>query len=762
MSSDLFEQFMVTKELSNKKHPCSYFSIGNLETMKLIDPAVLKQWYKRYYSANTMALVIYSTQPIAELKQLAETYFAAIENRNLPNTAYPHGDIVPGQEAAVPKFAEKMYPADMLGKWIYVKPIRDTRSLTIVWELDRKFKEVTTKAADVASHVIGHEGEESLLAQLKRENLAEALSAHGQLEGDNVHFEIRVILTEEGLRQRVQVAQRVFEALQSFNSLPFPKHIYDELSYMSQVRYQWSTRRDASSTAQRFLDMLRLEPFESFPVRSLFYTQFDEALTKEVFQLLAKPANSFIRVVGKQEDQVGIKADRTEKWMQVQYGLRPFSKEELSAWAGAKPHPNVKYPVANKFVPTDVSLLNAPSPLPADFLPWTFKPQTLHKDTFGELHFLSDKQYFVPHACFSIDIRTPAVRPGQALAAVYADLYCRFVHEALLPLAYPAEEAGLHYDLSRTSTGMSLKVQGYSQKASTLLRELIGTMARSASSFTQDKFAIYLDYATRGYADHVVKPPLDQAMTRTYQVLHEAYVTPQEQLAIVRDGKINLNGLKTFAAGLFQKFYSRILVTGNLKEKDAWEVWDVVQHGLSSSVPDGKQNASSTAEAAAGQPRRPIRREACKQEEVARAAAVTMQNSTPVLYKEPVQVMGTGAVLVIDLLLGKTYDHFANAAMDVLSEAIADRFYDDLRTRQQCGYIVHARARELEVLGRAARIAHATAAGAMGREWRSLHTVVDLANHYLHLYEDHLAIDVRVSIARYTQLRVAHRRACSS
>lgn len=156
---DPWRVLYVKKELANKEHPFHSFCIGNLDTLAKISQDELKQWYQRHYSANLMHLVIYSPLGLDELEKQVTTVFSSVKNR----------DVQPE------KCLHSLFTQDHLAKMVAVAPIQDLQILELTWEIPEQNPDV--KADQLISHVIGHEGDSSLLAQLKREGLADGLSA---------------------------------------------------------------------------------------------------------------------------------------------------------------------------------------------------------------------------------------------------------------------------------------------------------------------------------------------------------------------------------------------------------------------------------------------------------------------------------------------------------------------------------------------------------------------------------------------------------
>jgi len=83
---------------------------------------------------------------------------------------------------------------------IFVKSVRDTRTLELTFPFPDESKWYTTKPGGFISHLIGHEGKGSILSLLKERGWANGMSA-GAGNGANgfEFFKIHVDLTQVGL-----------------------------------------------------------------------------------------------------------------------------------------------------------------------------------------------------------------------------------------------------------------------------------------------------------------------------------------------------------------------------------------------------------------------------------------------------------------------------------------------------------------------------------------------------------------------------------
>ena len=132
-----------------------------------------------------MSLVVVANYELNELEDMVKNYFAQIINKELKLKDYsqdPNFDISRGSVL----------------KYI---PLKATKLFSIKWEgFDSTFKKGPGNALTYLGHVIGHEGKNSLLSFLIKEDLATNLMAGPSIRLQNTKcgFYIDITLTEKG------------------------------------------------------------------------------------------------------------------------------------------------------------------------------------------------------------------------------------------------------------------------------------------------------------------------------------------------------------------------------------------------------------------------------------------------------------------------------------------------------------------------------------------------------------------------------------
>ncbi|KAJ8323053.1 metalloprotease [Batrachochytrium dendrobatidis] len=121
---DTWRNYQLQKDLCNPKHPFVKFGTGNLETLKDIPLSkgmnlrkVLLEFHDKYYSANIMKLAVVGKEPIETLVEWVASKFSDVKNKSID----------------VPIFSNDALTAAELQKEILVKPVKETRTLTLTF-----------------------------------------------------------------------------------------------------------------------------------------------------------------------------------------------------------------------------------------------------------------------------------------------------------------------------------------------------------------------------------------------------------------------------------------------------------------------------------------------------------------------------------------------------------------------------------------------------------------------------------------------------
>lgn len=646
IENDDVREIFVLKALANPSHPYHRFNIGNTNTLSKVSQNTLKEWYKKHYSANLMRLVVVSPLPLEKLIDIVVQDFKDVPNDNSHAT-----------DTKLSIFAKGS--SDQM---VYIEPIKNIRTLMLVWDLPQPVAhKIETKPDALVSYVLGHEGKESLLAELKKEDLAEALSCGSTLMGpNNLEFYINVELTDLGVHQVDTVIERIFQALANLRQKGIPAYIYDEARQMAVIKYQYQPRQDVFTTMMQHGMRLAHEEMKSYPLYTQVVQKFNPQDAQELLDYLT-PQNCHFDIMAP-SSLTSLKPNKKEEWIGTEYTVKPISEETLKAWEQAKPNPSIDLPAPNPYIPTHLSLVNVGLKEHHE-TPLVPKPISVLDNPQAHIYFAADDRFELPKIDWIIEIKSPDINTGKAESVVLTDLFVKNAMETLSPISYPAQMAGLDFSIERKEFGIAISIQGYSQNASLLFNQILKGFQTEAS---ESNFKVYKSALLRQYQNFAKESPLKQASEMMKSLIYKSYATEREKAAAIK--KITYGRYTQFAKSFLKQNYVQGMLFGNMTEKQARDVAQEIPSIL-----------GGTPFLVTDQP---------KIEVIALPA-----DKGPFYIEKKFKIQGNAALLAIE---GTGFDFQKRAAQQILMQAMSEPFFAQLRTKQQTGYIVMNSGEEIQ------------------------------------------------------------------
>lgn len=556
---DQTRQWLMFKELSNPAHPFHHFNYGNRDTLEKVPRERVIEWYHDHYSANLMHLMVYSSLPLSQLQQLVVEQFSAISNQN-KQLFYAEAPMLDDQ---------------LRGSVSWLNPLKQERSLTLMWELPNEFGVTRLDQADsIISYIFGHEGSRSLLAQLKREKLAEGIETGGEKMGnDHLLFIIKIKLTKAGLAAKDTVIERVFQEIETLRRKGIPRTLFTEIQQVQRINYQYQTRDKAYEMVQKYTPMMIEEPLSTFPEQQKVIATFDAEKAQRFLAALT-PQNVHVGIIAPTADQSSQPMDRSEHWTGSPYSISRLTAQQIAQWSKATPHPDIDLPMPNSFIPRQLKAaqneLKAEQPVSYPI------PKVIADEPFGKVYYAPDNQFGVPEVAWILRILTPEIDSGSAEKTVIADLYVKSVTEALKDIAYDAQMAGLTLQIERETFGIRVALNGYSENASLLLRQVLERMKSVRPDLAT--FRIFKEALLMQYTNFCQEPALLQALYTLRDVLMRQHVTEAEKAKALRS--VDHRSFTEAVNRLFAKHYTQAMLYGNLTAADATAVWQMVRQTM--------------------------------------------------------------------------------------------------------------------------------------------------------------------------------------
>lgn len=652
LQSDSWRIIQLNKSLSNPGHPYHHFSTGNLQTLK-VDPekrgvdvrSEFIRFYQTHYSANRMKLVVLGRDSLDEMEQWVASLFRDVKNKDLP----PHR-----WDGAQPFSA-----ADM-GMQVFVKPVMDTRSVDISFPFMDEEHLHASQPSHYISHLIGHEGPGSILAYIKAKGWANGLSAGAApVCAGTAFFTISVRLTKEGLLQYREVVKAIFQYIAMIKERDPERWIYDEMKATAEVDFRFQQKSPAARFASRLSCVMQKPlPRERLLSHSVI-REFDPESIKKAMSYLR--ADNFRLMLVSQE--VPGEWDCTEKW----YGT-PYKSEKLPDDFMAEIHEAVAstqqtrpaslhLPHKNEFIPTRLSVERKEVSEPAQ------TPKLIRHDDRARVWFKKDDRFWVPKATMHATLRNPLVfaTPANFLKA---KIFCDLVKDALVEYSYDAEIAGLDYALYAGMSGLEVAVGGYNDKMSVLLEKVTASMRDLVVH--PDRFHIIKDRLYRSYRNSEYQHPYSQIMEYTRHLTMERTWISEQFLAEL--DHIEPEDISTFFPQLLQQNHIELLAHGNLYKEDVLRMTDCIEKNL--------QN-------------RPLP----KSQWLLKRNVILPPGSDYVYERELKDPANINHCIEYYLLIGMITDNELRAKLLLFAQMTDEPAFDQLRTKEQLGYVVWSGAR---------------------------------------------------------------------
>ena len=648
LQSDVWRLNQLDKSLSNSKHPYHHFSTGNLETLRDRPKSrgvdvrnEFMAFHAKHYSANRMKLVVLGKEPLDILEEWVGDLFAGVKNKDLPKNRWDD--------------AEPYSKAELMTQ-VFAKPVMDQRKVEITFPFEDEEELYNTQPSRYISHLIGHEGPGSVLAYIKAKGWANALSAGPSPVCPGASFfEVSIRLTEDGLHAYKDVVNVVFQYIAMIKETPPQKWIVDEIKGMTEVDFKFQEKLPASQFASRMSSVMQKPLPREWLLSGLdIIRRFDtEGISKALEYL--KPENCRVTLVSQEFPGDW---NMKERWYGTEYKLQKiepdFAAEMKRAAASTKKDriPDLHLPLPNDFIPSKLTVEKKETEEPAK------EPKLIRNDENVRVWWKKDDRFWVPRGNVFLSLRNP-LASVTASNAVRSRMFCELVKDALVEYSYNAEIAGLEYMLSDAHMGIGVEIAGYNDKMPVLLEKVLVSMRDL--EVKPDRFKVVKDRVLRGFRNYPLQQPyLQVGDYTTWLGSDKGYIVDDYLSELV---PLTIEDLASFFPQVLHQLHVEILCHGNLYKEDALKISDLVESTLKPRVLPQSQW--------------PIKRN------------LLLPQGSDFTYK---RVLGdpqnVNHCIEYYLLVGDVADRTLRAKLSLLGQMTHEIGFDQLRTKEQLGYIV--------------------------------------------------------------------------
>ncbi|PBP21540.1 peptidase M16 inactive domain-containing protein [Diplocarpon rosae] len=384
---------------------------------------------------------------------------------------------------------------------------------------------------------------------------------------------IQVRLTEEGLKNYKEIVKVIFQYVSLLKETPPHQWIFEEQKGLADVDFKFKQKTPASRfTSQIGAVMQTPLPREWLLSGHSRLRKFDPARIQEALACL-RPDNFRMMVVSQNYPGSGTWKEK-EKWYGTEYTYEKIPADflaevKLAASSTSKNRlTELHLPHENQFIPTKLEVEKKDIKDPA------IAPKLIRNEELVRTWYKKDDQFWVPKANLFAKLRS-TLPNDTAENWLKSRIYTDLVRDALEEYAYDAELAGLGFSISN-SLGIEIAVSGYNDKLSVLLEKVLLTMRDL--EVTVDRFEIIKERLSRGLQNWHFQQPYSMIGDYTTWLNTEKAFLYDEILAELPH--VTAADVEQFYPHLLRQVHIQTFVHGNLYKEDALKLSKLVETTL--------------------------------------------------------------------------------------------------------------------------------------------------------------------------------------
>jgi len=620
--------YQVHKETVNPAHPFAKFAVGNHQTLDDRDTCISDELCEFF---KTHYLAQWMTLVIAGPQSLAE----------LTEFAQQYFTRIPFSKAPKPPIHVPLYRAQDMGKLIHITPKKQMQKLIVSFAMPNIHKLYKSKSLSFLAHLIGFEGEGSLYSILKAQGWINALSAGGGVNGSNYKdFNVSFALTEQGIEFYEDIIEMLFEYItlieHSFEKLPAlyaDKQALLEIAFDNQEPSKLVEWVNALSVNMHHFDE------SDYLAGDYVMTGFEPQLHKKLCRYLSAKNMRVVLI------HQGVTTNKKAQWYNTAYLVEDLPVHWLDMLDKIKqPLPEMTLPDVNPYLKAKQVLhesaasFSKPKKLEfKDGLNFWFKQDTEFKVTKGHLYIEIDSKVAVSSV------------KNMALTRLMADL----LMDSLAEPFYSAELAGLNYHITSHQGGLTLNTAGLSANQPEFAIELLNFIL--TKDISPIRFAEYRKQLSRHWLQHNHNKPVSALFSVLGAHLMPWNPAPEDLAQSLKT--VTFNEFNEFRLAFFNAVHIKAFMYGNWREIDAEDMLKNIKHTFKDSeiLED-------------------LKRPLIKLKQPFHYAVHKEQSEHGLLYY--IQAKSAQVEEKVQLML--------------LNQLVQHLYFDELRTKQQLGYLVGA------------------------------------------------------------------------
>ncbi|XP_021909698.1 nardilysin-like, partial [Carica papaya] len=541
---------------SGPGHPFNRFFWGNKKSLvDAMEKGInlrehIMKLYKDHYHGGSMKLVVIGGDSLDVLENWVVELFSNV--RKGPQVK--------------PEFRVEA-PIWTAGKLYRLEAVKDVHILDLTWTLPCLRQDYLKKSEDYLAHLLGHEGRGSLHSFLKLRGWATSLSAgvgdEGMYRSSVAYiFCMSIHLTDSGLEKVFDIIGYVYQYLRLLHKFSPQEWIFKELQDIGNMDFRFAEEQPPDEYAAQLAENLLVYPTQHVIFGDYAHEIWDEEIITSVLGIFT-PENMRIDIISK---SINSQEFQNEPWFGSRYTEEDIPPSLMELW---KDPPEIDVtlhlPSKNEFIPRTFSI-HADK---RNDLANLSSPRCIIDEPLIKFWYKLDNTFKVPraNAYFRINLKGGC---GDAKSSLLTELFVDLLKDDLNETIYQASMAKLETSVSVVNDKLELKVYGFNDKLPTLLSKLL----LIAKSFlpANDRFKVIKENMERKLRNANMKP-LSHSTYLRLQLLCKSFYDVDEKLRILND--LSFDDLIAFIPEFRSQLYIEGLCHGNLLEEEAINISNI-------------------------------------------------------------------------------------------------------------------------------------------------------------------------------------------
>ena len=578
IENDGWRSTQIKRYVASKSSPYSKFGTGSQETLgqhsKEELQTKLKALWTAHYTAANMRLVVLGAHSLRELARWVENSFA-------PVRPTPVGGNIISRDANHTSTHKTVYDQALKMRTVYYAPVRRIRTLTMQWAIPPTAYNYTTNEDKYLSLLFEADGQGTLHSQLRKKGWIKGINAGVGVTASTFSlFQVEISLTARGMKYVDQIIESVFQTINRIKKRGVSRWRYQEAARLARVQFNWKGKERPMSFVSDVAARMRWFRKEHWVSGNNLFYRFSRRRINLMLDSLT-PQDVVIFQSAKSLAKTR-NLDQTEPYYGIKFTVGPANPDNMHIWAidakrtylfgTPRRSATLRLPEPNKWIPSQTTLA---------VKPWyDMRNNTFMRDVSvnssvhiappmvifeserpaARVWFRQDAKFNRPVVHASIRVWVAGLQSSPRASALTL-LYTQLVNDLLQDWAFPASNAGYDYTIRPDREGLTITMVGYSENLESFFKSIAFRLSGEGFRPTLDRFHIIRESALEALANQRFRAPYKYARSLVRLALGEAHPISEVAAAL---NTLTLEDVKAWPEFIYSDARMEAFFNGNV------------------------------------------------------------------------------------------------------------------------------------------------------------------------------------------------------